>query len=126
LFNLGGGASGHGLPALIAMAGNDRAQFTSQLIADGAAEAAAPCSPVHRCPALSCLPDCATSTTNRHRNSDNAASSFPHGRDAWLDDGHRLAHSSAMRANYKMQRPFVPDDLEPDIAFETNRSRAII
>ncbi|RVA31665.1 16S rRNA (uracil(1498)-N(3))-methyltransferase, partial [Mesorhizobium sp. M7D.F.Ca.US.004.03.1.1] len=31
-----------------------------------------------------------------------------------LDAGGRLAHSSAMRANYKMQRLFVPDDLRPD------------
>ena len=37
-----------------------------------------------------------------------------------LDRCHGLPHCSAMRANYKMQRLFVPDDLSAGAAFDTD------
>src|SRR5438445_1864459 len=41
-----------------------------------------------------------------------------------LDAGGRLAHSSAMRANYKMQRLFVPDDLGLDAEFDADQQQS--
>ena len=51
-------------------------------------------------------------------------SSLLHSRHAWLDAKDGVAHSSPMRANYKMQRLFVPDDLGPDVEFEAGQQQS--
>jgi len=41
-----------------------------------------------------------------------------------LDGNPRLAHCSAMRANYKMQRLFVPDNLGPGFEFDVGQQQS--
>src|SRR5690349_241493 len=90
------------LAALNAVTGNDRPQLALQHVGDAAAQTAAACHPCHRrTPRNEKAMPLGGTARGRLRP---AASRL-------LDRAAPAPHSSPMRANYRMQRLYVPDGL---------------